>query len=93
MQRALLQCRDPKNADLVRKALKIAHREDLIGNSKNCLVAASYKDRVEKAKQTNRQNNRKNTSHSNNKLKSKEILKEEDNYGTRKISSVFKFLR
>ncbi|MBQ5884049.1 MAG: YgiQ family radical SAM protein, partial [Clostridia bacterium] len=46
MQRALLQCRDPKNADLVRKALKMAHREDLIVNSKNCLVAPSYKDRV-----------------------------------------------
>ena len=57
MQRALLQCKDPKNADLVRKALKIAHREDLIGNSKNCLVAPSYKDRVEKAKQNNKRNN------------------------------------
>ena len=57
MQRALLQCKDPKNADLVRKALKIAHREDLIGNSKNCLVAPSYKDRVEKAKQNNKKNN------------------------------------
>jgi radical SAM superfamily enzyme YgiQ (UPF0313 family) len=57
MQRALLQCKDPKNADLVRKALKIAHREDLIGNSKNCLVAPSYKERVEKVKQNNKKNN------------------------------------
>ena len=45
------------NADLVRKALKIAHREDLIGNSKNCLVAPSYKERVEKVKQNNKKNN------------------------------------
>jgi hypothetical protein len=57
MQRALLQCKDPKNADLVRRALKIAHREDLIGNSKNCLVAPSYKERVEKVKQNNKKNN------------------------------------
>ena len=57
MQRALLQCKDPKNADLVRKALHIAHREDLIGNGKNCLVAPSYKERVEKAKQNSRKNN------------------------------------
>ncbi len=52
MQRALLQFKDPKNADLVRKALRIAKREDLIGNSKNCLVAPSYKERVESAKRS-----------------------------------------
>ena len=67
MQRALLQYKDPKNADLVRKALKIAHREDLIGNSKNCLIAPSYKERVEKARQNTKQNNRKNNVRQNNK--------------------------
>lgn len=50
MQRALLQCADPKNADLVRTALKKCHREDLIGYDKKCLVKPSYKDRVEQAK-------------------------------------------
>ncbi len=50
MQRALLQCADPKNADLVRAALKKCHREDLIGYDKKCLVKPSYKDRVEAAK-------------------------------------------
>ena len=50
MQRALLQCGDPKNADLVRLALKKCHREDLIGYDKKCLVKPSYKDRVEQAK-------------------------------------------
>ncbi len=50
MQRALLQCADPKNADLVRTALKMCHREDLIGFDKKCLVKPSYKDRVEQAK-------------------------------------------
>ena len=71
MQRALLQCRDPKNAELVRKALIKAKREDLIGYSKNCLVAPSYKDRVEKARQGAKTNNRKNNSKQNNKMKSK----------------------
>ena len=38
MQRALLQYRKPSNHRLVREALAIAHREDLIGWGKNCLV-------------------------------------------------------
>ncbi len=50
MQRALLQCGDPKNADLVREALRACHREDLIGFDKKCLVKPSYKDRVEQAR-------------------------------------------
>ena len=55
MQRALLQCGDPKNADLVRTALKMCHREDLIGFDKKCLVKPSYKDRVEQAKKQKEQ--------------------------------------
>ena len=38
MQRALIQYRKPENAALVRKALRKAGREDLIGRGKNCLV-------------------------------------------------------
>jgi uncharacterized radical SAM protein YgiQ len=38
LQRALLQYRDPKNADLVREALKRAGRADLIGLGAKCLV-------------------------------------------------------
>ncbi len=38
MQRALIQYRDPKNARLVREALRRAHREDLIGSGRKCLV-------------------------------------------------------
>ncbi len=58
MQRALLQCGDPKNADLVREALKKCHREDLIGYDKKCLVKPSYKDRVEQAKKQKATGNR-----------------------------------
>ena len=62
MQRALLQCADPKNADLVRTALKMCHREDLIGYDKKCLIKPSYKDRVEQArKQKQNPRNQKNT--------------------------------
>lgn len=38
MQRVLLQYRLPKNQPLVRKALRLAGREDLIGYGKDCLV-------------------------------------------------------
>ena len=38
MQRALLQFRRPQNFPLVREALRLAHREDLIGTGRNCLV-------------------------------------------------------
>ena len=38
MQRALIQYRDPANYDLVKEALITAHREDLIGFDKKCLI-------------------------------------------------------
>ena len=38
MQRALMQYRLPQNYDLVYEALKLAHREDLIGFGPQCLI-------------------------------------------------------
>ena len=38
MQRALLQYKKPENRNLVREALKLANREDLIGFEGGCLV-------------------------------------------------------
>jgi len=38
MQRALIQYRNPKNYQLVLKALKLANRQDLIGHSKKALI-------------------------------------------------------
>lgn len=38
MQRALIQYRDPKNYNLVREALILAKREDLIGTGPKCLI-------------------------------------------------------
>ena len=41
-QRALLQFTRPENANLVREALKDAGREDLIGNSAECLIRPAF---------------------------------------------------
>ena len=42
LQRALLQFSKPENANLVREALRLAKREDLIGNSPECLVRPAF---------------------------------------------------
>lgn len=49
LQRALLQYYNPKNHKLCEEALKKAHRYDLIGNGKNCLIKGTV--------QQNRNNN------------------------------------
>ncbi len=48
MQRALLQFSRPENATTVREALRLAGREDLIGNGRECLVRPenSYRKNV-----------------------------------------------
>ncbi len=38
MQRALMQWRKPENRGLIQEALKLTHREDLIGFQKHCLI-------------------------------------------------------
>lgn len=55
MQRALIQYRNPKNYELVREALKLAKREDLIGYDKKCLIKPR-KTAVEPAHRQNQQN-------------------------------------
>ena len=46
MQRALIQYRNPKNYDLVREALEMAHRTDLIGFDKKCLIRPRRDEQV-----------------------------------------------
>ena len=48
LQRALLQYSRPENANLVREALKKAGREDLIGNTPECLVRPAFLQGVNK---------------------------------------------
>jgi len=43
LQRALLQYYIPENADMVRKALRKAHKEELIGNGPDCLVREDFR--------------------------------------------------
>ena len=42
LQRALLQCSRPENANLVREALRLAGREDRIGSAPGCLVREAF---------------------------------------------------
>ena len=42
LQRALLQFSRPENANLVREALRLAGREELIGNGPDCLVRSAF---------------------------------------------------
>ncbi len=52
MQRALLQYNRPENAELVRRALTLAHREELIGYAPECLIRPA-KTQKPTAKTTN----------------------------------------
>ncbi len=63
MQRALIQYRNPKNYDLVHEALVLAHREDLIGYDKKCLIRPRKGDGYKPKSSNNsmqKQNNVKN---------------------------------
>ena len=51
-QRALMQYWLPKHRAVVREALRFAHREDLIGQGRKCLVPSEDKARKEKKKRT-----------------------------------------
>ena len=46
MQRALLQFKKPENAALVREALRLAGREDLIGYSPECLIRPAFREQT-----------------------------------------------
>ncbi|MBR4034834.1 MAG: YgiQ family radical SAM protein, partial [Clostridia bacterium] len=59
LQRALLQYGKPENAPLVREALIAAHREDLIGTGKDCLVRPENTFKPQGKNQSKNQNNRK----------------------------------
>ncbi|MCI8630067.1 MAG: YgiQ family radical SAM protein [Firmicutes bacterium] len=66
MQRALIQYKAPQNYHLVLEALKKAHREDLIGYDKHCLIRpVPYYNGVHKGAKSDR--SKMNDSTSNNK--------------------------
>ena len=55
MQRALIQYRNPKNYDLVREALILAGRGDLIGFGKKCLIRPKKGEQVKDKEKTSAQ--------------------------------------
>ena len=57
MQRALIQYRDPKNYDLIKEALHLAGRTDLIGFDQKCLIKPRKMSK-EKSEEKNRNHNR-----------------------------------
>lgn len=73
MQRALIQYRNPKNYDLVYEALTQAHREDLIGFDKKCLIRprklASEQRNAGKMRQKNSERKKKRTIRNTHKKK------------------------
>ncbi len=81
LQRALLQYYIPENADSVRKALRKAHREDLIGNGSDCIVREDFraKNTADKAgtfyKKAEPSGKRKNPKLSGKSKKPKRVVK------------------
>lgn len=84
LQRALIQYRNPKNYELVKEALTLAHRTDLIGFDSKCLIkprqikqeqAKFYDNKKGKSglknqKKQNNQNNQNGRNHENAKKQS-----------------------
>ncbi len=54
MQRALIQYKNPKNYDLVYEALTLAHRTDLIGFDKKCLIKPRHNNTIKQNKKSSR---------------------------------------
>jgi len=73
LQRALLQYGKPENAPLVREALIAAHREDLIGTGKDCLVRPenTFKPQGKNQGRNQNQRNQKNARPQKNARNSK----------------------
>ena len=79
-QRALMQYWLPENRALVREALRAAHREDLIGYDKNCLVrpeAAFGQGRGGKERDENKETSRRKGIHSAAKGKRRTKMRNE----------------
>ncbi len=86
MQRALIQYRNPKNYDLVVEALTLAHRTDLIGFDKKCLIRPKNhggysdnrtdknRDGKQKSSRQNSQNDVKNRKNPNRKAEDRSTV-------------------
>ena len=85
LQRALIQYRDPKNYDLVKEALLMEGRDDLIGFDKQCLIPPRKMADRNKKKFTDN-NNKGNTK--NNKGRNNKNEKNKNNMKNNKVKEV-----
>lgn len=67
MQRALIQYRNPKNYNLVKEALTLANRTDLIGFDKKCLIRPRNNNNNQFHERNSNNVNKKNKSNGDNK--------------------------
>ena len=85
LQRALIQYRDPKNYDLVKEALLMEGRDDLIGFDKQCLIPPRKMADRNKKNFTDK-NNKGNTK--NNKGRNNKNEKKKNNKKNNKVKEV-----
>ena len=85
LQRALIQYRDPKNYDLVKEALLMEGRDDLIGFDKQCLIPPRKMANKKKKNFTDK-NNKGNTK--NNKGRNNKNEKNKNNIKNNKVKEV-----
>jgi hypothetical protein len=58
MQRALIQYRNPKNYDIVKEALELTHRVDLIGYAPKCLIRPERPEKFDRSKKNKKSKNK-----------------------------------
>ncbi|EHJ01880.1 UPF0313 protein ygiQ [Clostridium sp. DL-VIII] len=87
MQRALIQFAVPKNYQKVKKALIKAHREDLIGNGKNCLIGFEPGKLGYQGKNKNTGKSSSNTNRTSNGTYNKKSLNDKNQKDISKLKS------
>ena len=91
LQRALLQYSRPENANLVREALRLAGREDLIGTSPECLVRPAFGERFggEYKKPSAARRDRSPVPRGKRAVSSSKYTKQDQKNGTKKLKRIF----
>lgn len=91
LQRALLQYSRPENANLVREALRLAGREDLIGTSPECLVRPAFGERFggEYKKPAATRRDKSPTPRGRIGASSSKYTKQKTQNGTKKLKRIF----
>ena len=92
LQRALLQYSKPENANLVREALRLAGREELIGYGAECLIKPAFGQGERTQYQPSgakKGKNAKNTSHNRHAASHAAVQKPRERIGGKKIDRLF----